>query len=206
MLEVLLWANKINFAIEFLFSENNFQILFTRSPAVRLLYELMNPDFTHNHKTIFVGRPRIMRMIRSVFTFEFQYEIKKVEVCGFSDASVERYITKQFGDDHRNGVFVSNVDNPPAANCVDADFHQFVNIERTTNNVEDADGDVKDIDVQLAAKPTRQDKGKDILFKIRSSPITDGLSRIPFHAWVSICTAPSYPLVEFLMIFECRVV
>lgn len=111
-----------------------------QSPFNNLLYQLMNPDFLTNHKCIFVGRPRTVRMLRSFFNHTFCYESKKVEVCGFSPDSVTKYVMKQFEDDR-----------------------------------------------QL---------GEDILLKIRSSPITDGLSRIPLHAWVLTSIIKDNPFIE----------
>ena len=178
----------------------------------------MNPNFMHNHKTIFVGRPRCMRLIRSFFTFNFQCEIKKVEVCGFSNASVERYIMKQFvGNNHDNGFLVEDMNSNQATTESNAgDIQQYVNIENrnntSTNNVEQKNvnnefqqffnteiktnhnSNVKDGNnrQRFVEKPAVQNKGRDILFKIRSSPITDGLSRIPFHAWVGSSTSFMY--------------
>ena len=111
-----------------------------QSPLHNLLCQLMNPDFLTNHKCIFVGRPRTVRMLRSFFNQTFHYESKKVEVCGFSPESVTRYLTKQFEDDRQLGV--------------------------------------------------------DTLLKIRSSPITDGLSRIPLHAWVLTSIIKDNPFIE----------
>ena len=74
--------------------------MFFRSPAVHLLYHLMDPKFMSGHRVVFVGRPRTMRTVRSIFTLNFQQDIKKVEVCGFSDASVERYVLNQFSNNN----------------------------------------------------------------------------------------------------------
>ena len=122
-------------------------------------------------------------MIRSFFTLNFQCDIKKVEVCGFSDASVERYIMKQFNSSsssHQNNMSNVNGDGDDK----DCDFKQFINI--SSNKEED----------DVCQRKTTCGKGKDILFKIRSSPITDGLSRIPFHAWVLTSIFKDNPFIE----------
>ena len=50
--------------------------------------------------------------------------------------------------------------------------------------------------IMLSFILTGREKGKDVLFKIRSSPITDGLSRIPFHAWVLTSIFKDNPFIE----------
>ena len=61
----------------------------SRPPFVNMMYHLMKPDFLFHHRCVFVGRPRVTRMLHSFCRSQYRYAPKKIEVCGFSQESVK---------------------------------------------------------------------------------------------------------------------
>lgn len=63
-----------------------------KHPHARLLYEIINPKSSLGKRSIFVGRPRVARMVYSKLQ-EMQVKTKSIEICGFERASIENFIS-----------------------------------------------------------------------------------------------------------------
>ena len=67
-------------------------------PLLNFIHELLSFDLTIHHKCIIIGRPHVVRPLCSFCRNNFSYTPRNIEVCGFNEENVRKYIHNQLED------------------------------------------------------------------------------------------------------------
>lgn len=82
---------------------------------VKLVKDLMDTRsyFLKGHRTIITARPEVSQLISNAFSYSpssmVQQSIKRIEICGFNQENVQKYVKKYFQDNQRTQDILSKI-------------------------------------------------------------------------------------------------
>ena len=79
-------------------------------PLLNLLRSLLHPAVMVDWKCMAVGRPNAIHILKSYCATKFKYKPKRVEICGFDEENIRKYVRRQLGENDESDRVIEEIE------------------------------------------------------------------------------------------------